>query len=85
MYVFTVIDFNAFLLVLCHRMFHILFNQFWEIKLHLCLKEQVFIQVSLLFLAGNYGPELRTLLVGIISGAHSMFDRRCSMESVSEK
>lgn len=77
-YVFTVIEFNAvcrFCVVEC----------FTLIKLHLLLKEQVLTHVSLLFLAGNNGPELRTLLVGIISGAHSMFDGRRSMESVSEK
>ncbi|GAB5566232.1 phospholipid-transporting ATPase IB isoform X1 [Prionailurus iriomotensis] len=31
--------------------------------------------------SGNHGPELCTLLVGIISGSHGVFDRRCGVES----
>lgn len=41
--------------------------------------------MSLLLLAGSHGSELRTLLVGIISGSYCVFDRGRGMESVSEK
>lgn len=71
------VEFSAF----CH---FCVMECFTLVKLHLLLKEQVLTHVSLLFLAGDNGPELRTLLAGIISGAHSMFNGRCSLESVSE-
>lgn len=45
----------------------------------------VLMHVSLLVFAGNHGSELCTLLAGTISGSHRMSDRRCGMESVSER